>query len=199
MSGTVGDALRRVPDALDELVALVESARAMPLSSSCVLPREEALDLLDELRAALPPALEDAREVMAAREELLGQARDRRDRITTEAREEADRVLAAARDAADRTLADARATAVRMVSADGVRRAAEAEARGILQAAEDRACRLRADADAYADERLAVLEDTLARLLGTVERGRDLLSRSEIAGAGGIGDAGGIGVPDAGE
>jgi cell division septum initiation protein DivIVA len=170
VSGTVGDALRRVPDALDELVALVESARAMPLSSSCVLPREEALDLLDELRAALPLALEDAREVMAAREELLGQARDRRDRITAEAREEADRVLA-----------DARATAVRMVSADGVRRAAEAEARGILQAAEERTRRLRADADAYADERLAVLEDTLARLLGTVERGRDLLSRGDLA------------------
>jgi len=193
VSSTVGDALRRVPDALDELVALVESARAMPLSSSCVLPREEALDLLDELRAALPLALEDAREVMAAREELLGQARDRRDRLTADAREEAERVLAAARAAADRLQADARATAVRMVSADGVRRAAEAEARGILQAAEDRARRLRADADAYADERLAVLEDTLARLLGTVERGRDLLSRGEAGGTGGIGDTAGMG------
>jgi cell division septum initiation protein DivIVA len=179
---TVGDALRRVPDALDELVALVESARAMPLSSSCVLPREEALDLLDELRAALPAALEDAREVMAGREELLGQARDRRDRITTDARDEADRVLTAARDAAERMLTDARATAERMVSADGVRRAAEAEARGILQAAEDRAARLKADADAYADGRLALLEDTLARLLGTVERGRELLTPGSPAG-----------------
>ena len=179
MSATVGDALRRVPDALDELVALVESARAMPLSSSCVIPREEALDLLDELRAALPPALEDAREVMATREELLGQARDRRDRVTTDAREEADRVLSAARAAADRLLADARAAAGRMVSADGVRRAAEAEARGILQAAEERAGRLKADADAYADERLAVLADTLSRLLGTVERGRDRLAHPD--------------------
>jgi cell division septum initiation protein DivIVA len=173
---TVGDALRRVPDALDELVALVESARAMPLSSSCVIPREEALDLLDELRAALPQALEDAREVMVAREELLGQARDRRDRITEDARAEADRVLGSARDAADRMLADARATAARMVSADGVRRAAEAEARGVLEAASDRARQLRADADAYADERLAVLQDTLARLLSTVERGRERLA-----------------------
>jgi cell division septum initiation protein DivIVA len=174
---TVGDALRRVPDALDELIALVESARAMPLSSSCVLPREEVLDLLDELRAALPEALEDAREVMVAREELLGQARDRRDRITADAREEADRVLGAAREAADRMVADARATAERMVSADGVRRAAEAEARGIVQAAEERARTLKSDADAYADLRLATLEDTLSRLLGTVERGRDLLAR----------------------
>jgi cell division septum initiation protein DivIVA len=174
---TVGDALRRVPDVLDELVALVESARAMPLSSSCVLPREEALDLLDELRAALPEALEDAREVLVAREELLGQARDRRDRITEEARAEAERTLTAARDAADRLLSDARASAAHMVSADGVRRAAEAEARGVLEAAADRSRKLKADADAYADQRLASLEDTLGRLLGTVERGRELLAQ----------------------
>ncbi len=55
--------------------------------------------------------------------------------------------------------------------------AAEAEARGVLEAAADRARRLRADADAYADERLATLEETLSRLLGTVERGRELLAR----------------------
>jgi cell division septum initiation protein DivIVA len=170
--------MRRVPDALDELVALVESARALPLSASCVVPREEVLDLLDELRAALPGALEDAREVVAAREELLGQARDRRDQAIGDARAEADRLVGAARAQADRTLAAARAAAERMVSADGVRRAAEAEARGVLEAAREQADRLRADADAYADERLAALEDTLSRLLGTVERGRELLRRS---------------------
>jgi cell division septum initiation protein DivIVA len=169
--------MRRVPDALDELVALVESARALPLSASCVVPREEVLDLLDELRAALPDALEDARGVLAAREELLGQARDRRDQATGEARAEADRLLTGARAEADRVLAAAHAHAERMVSADGVRRAAEAEARGVLEAARERADRLRADADAYADERLAALEGTLSRLLGTVERGRDLLRR----------------------
>jgi len=176
-TGSVGDALRRVPDALDELVALVESARAMPLSASCVLPREEVLELLDELRAALPQAIEDARGVLAAREELLGQARDRRDRVAGEARAEADRMRSDARAEADRMLSDARATADRLVSEDGVRRAAEAEARGVLDAAADRAGRMKAEADAYADDRLATLEDTLIRLLGTVERGRELLAR----------------------
>jgi cell division septum initiation protein DivIVA len=171
------EAMRRVPDALDELVALVESARGLPLSASCVVPREEVLDLLDELRAALPDALENARGVLAAREELLGQARDRRDQATGEARAEADRLLTGARAEAERVLTAARADAERMVSADGVRRAAEAEARGVLEAAQARADRLRADADAYADERLAALEDTLGRLLGTVERGRELLRR----------------------
>jgi cell division septum initiation protein DivIVA len=172
-----GDAMRRVPDALDELVALVESARALPLSASCVLPREHVLDLLDELRAALPKALEDAREVLVARQELLGQARDRRDRVTDDARAEADRVLGAARAEADRLLAAARAESERLVSEAGVRRAAEAEARGVLEAARQRADRLRADADAYADRRLASLEETLSRLLSTLERGRELLGR----------------------
>jgi cell division septum initiation protein DivIVA len=172
---TAGDALRRVPDALDELVALVESARALPLSASCVLPREHVLDLLDELRAALPRALEDAREVLVARQELLGQARDRRDRVTDDAHAEADRILVSAREASERMLAEARAEAERLVSAEGVRRAAEAEARGIVEAAHERADRLRADADTYADERLAAIEGTLRRLLGTVERGRQIL------------------------
>src|SRR4051794_10792445 len=191
--------MRRVPDALDELVALVESARALPLSASCVLPREETLDLLDELRAALPDALQDARSVLAAREELLGQARDRRDRATGEARAEADRLVTGARAEADRLLAAARADAERMVSADGVRRAAEADARGLLEAAAQRAERLRADADAYADERLAALEDTLGRLLGTVERGRELLRRPPDGGAGGDwSDLAGEGDPAAG-
>ncbi len=179
-----GDALRRVPDALDELVALVESARAVPLSASCVLPREHVLDVLDELRAALPKALQDAREVLVARQELLGQARDRRDRATGEARAEAERVLSAATAEADRLLAAARAEAALLVSADGVRRAAEAEARGVLAAARERADRLRADADAYADARLAALEVTLARLLGTVERGREVLRRPSDPDAG---------------
>jgi cell division septum initiation protein DivIVA len=175
---TAGDALRRVPDALDELVALVESARALPLSASCVLPREHVLDLLDELRAALPRALEDAREVLVARQELLGQARDRRDRVTDDAHAEADRILVSARERAEAMLAEAEAEAEAMTSAEGVRRAAEAEARGIVEEARQRAERMRAEADTYADERLAAIEDTLRRLLGTVERGRHLLGHA---------------------
>jgi cell division septum initiation protein DivIVA len=165
------EALRRVGDILDELVSMIETARAVPLSGSCVLPREDVLALIDEIRASWPHAMDEAREVVAAREELLGQARDRRDRAIADARAEAAATLAAAHEEAER-----------LVSAAEVRRAAEAEARGILQAARDRSGRLRADADAYAEERLAALADTLGRALGTVERGRQAL-RDHEAGA----------------
>ena len=164
------DAMRRVYDTLDELVALVETARAMPLSASCVLPREQVLDLLDEIRASLPRAISDARELVAAREELIGQARDRRDRAVAQAHAQADAILTAARTEHER-----------LVSATEVRRAAQAEARGIVEAAQERAERLKADADDYADNRLAALAEALSRTLLTVERGRDALRERAAA------------------
>ena len=46
-----------VHDKLDELSALVEGARAMPMSASCVVNRAQVLDLLDEARGLLPTSL----------------------------------------------------------------------------------------------------------------------------------------------
>jgi cell division septum initiation protein DivIVA len=167
--------MRRVYETLDELVALVETARAMPLSASCVLPREQVLDLLDEIHGALPQAFEDARELVAAREELLGQARDRRDRAVGQAQGQAADILAAAHAEAERIRLAARAEHDQLVSTTEVRRAADAESRGILQAARDRAARLRDDADAYVDGRLEALAEVLTRTLHQVERGREVL------------------------
>ena len=39
--------LRRADDLLTELVELVETARAVPISGACMVPREHTLDLLD--------------------------------------------------------------------------------------------------------------------------------------------------------
>ena len=64
-----------VHDKLDDLSALVENARAMPMSASCVVNRGQVLDLLDEVRALLPDSLAQADDVLADREELLDQAR----------------------------------------------------------------------------------------------------------------------------
>src|SRR2546421_10893465 len=44
----------RVFEALDELVTIVEEARGLPMTSSCVVPRGDILELLDEVRDALP-------------------------------------------------------------------------------------------------------------------------------------------------
>ena len=53
-----------VHDKLDDLTALVESARSMPMSASCILNRGEVLALLDEMRAELPEEFDEAERIL---------------------------------------------------------------------------------------------------------------------------------------
>lgn len=94
-------------DRIEDLARLVETARAVPLSTSCVLPRGEALDLLEEIRAALPAAVKEADEVLAEREELLDDAQRQSEQAITTANQAADRTFAQARQEAEDLLADA--------------------------------------------------------------------------------------------
>ena len=66
--------LARADEVLTELVELIETARTLPMSSSCVVPRERTLDLLDALREVLPPELAEARRVVAQRDRTLSEA-----------------------------------------------------------------------------------------------------------------------------
>ena len=71
---------------LDELTALIQNARAMPMSASCVVNRTEVIAHLDELRALLPSEITDARQVL-----------DEKNAVISEGRAEADRIIEAAR------------------------------------------------------------------------------------------------------
>ena len=64
-----------VHDKLDDLTALVESARSMPMSASCIVNRGEVLALLDEMRAELPEEFDEAERILREREGVLDQAR----------------------------------------------------------------------------------------------------------------------------
>ena len=60
---------------LERLTRLVEEARAMPLSASCVVNRTEVLELLDEIRAGLPSEITQASALLEDRESVLEAAR----------------------------------------------------------------------------------------------------------------------------
>lgn len=146
-----------IHDRLDELQVLVEDARAMPLSASCVVNRSQVLDLIAEIRQLLPEAVHRADELLADREAVVQDGRREADRILERARSEADR----------------------MVSQHEVYLAAVSEAQ-LLQAdvAEETALKRR-ETDDYIDAKLATFEITLQKTLQTVERGRDRL-RSQM-------------------
>ena len=106
----------RVFESLDALVTVVEEARSLPMTSNCVVPRGEVLELLDDVREALPGELDDAQDVLDRRDELIDDAVAEAEQTRSSARTEADQLLAEAREEADRLVAEAREEAEQMVA-----------------------------------------------------------------------------------
>lgn len=142
-----------VEDLLDELDAMLDDARAMPLSASVLVNRGEVTARLRGVRDLLPEELARARWVL---------------------REE-DAIRARAEEDAAAMLADARAESARLVSEQHVVLEAEQEAERIRTAAEDAARAMRLEAEDYVDAKLANFEVVLQKTLATVERGRERL------------------------
>ncbi|GAB2669975.1 DivIVA domain-containing protein [Gordonia jinhuaensis] len=131
----------RVFEALDELGAIVEEARGVPMTAGCVVPRGDVLELLDEIKDSIPGELDDAQDVLDHREELLTEARDIHESAVGKATAEADALMLQARSDADRILSDAKAQADRMVGearahADEVLTSARSESERMATAAQ---------------------------------------------------------------
>jgi hypothetical protein len=145
---------RSVHDKLDEVVRLVEHARTMPMSSTVLVPRDDLLALLAELRGLLPQALAQASEVLDAREAVVEQGRRRAEQVVRDAERERDL----------------------LVSRTEVHREAQAAAARLLEETAERVAAMQVEVDDYVDGRLATFEITLHRTLDAVERGRAKLA-----------------------
>jgi cell division septum initiation protein DivIVA len=143
------EALRRADELLTELVEIVETARAVPMSVSCVLPRERVLDLLDELREVLPPEMDEARTLIATRDRLLKDAYEDAAETRARAVDEADTVIADARHRAEQLLAEADAQAAEMLTAAHAEHRRLVASTTVHQAAAAAAAALREDAENY--------------------------------------------------
>ena len=142
-----------VDQKLEELSVLVEEAKAVPLSASCMVNRAVVLDLIDDIRDALPSSLSDADQLLAEREAVVAEGRREADRLIAEAREEQ----------------------LRMLSQHEVYLVAVAESEALRAETLDEVTRMRRETDDYIDARLATFEITLHKTLAAVERGRDKL------------------------
>lgn len=138
---------------IDELQVLIEEAKAVPLSSSAVINREELLELLAQLKEEVPDEVRQARWMSRDRDELLERARKEAERIIAEAAEQRDRLL----------------------SRTEIVHAGEREGERIIDVAKERAAKIRAEAEDYVDQKLAAFEILLNKTLATVARGREQL------------------------
>lgn len=132
---------------LDQLMA---DAKAVPLSSSVMVNRADLETLLENLKAALPDELTQARWVVRERDEILLRAKEDAERLVN----------------------DARNTQAELVAEQSVVTAANDEAERIVNDARDHARRIRLEAEDYVDAKLANFEVVLSKTLSTVERGR---------------------------
>jgi cell division septum initiation protein DivIVA len=145
---------------LAEITALLESARSMPMSASCVVNRGELLGLLGELRELLPGEISTAQDVLQDKDDVLAEGRREAARIITQAREER----------------------LRMLSEQEVYVEAQNEADRLLWEATAKVTEMRAEVDDYVDRKLANFEILLNKTLTSVERGRaKLAGRNELA------------------
>jgi phage-related minor tail protein len=144
-------------DSIEKLttaIAMVEEARGVPLSASCVLHRGEILEILDGARAALPNDLEAARKILASRDSLIEEGRNSAEALIASAREEVSR----------------------MIEQTAIVSAAREEAQHILDDAHFEADAQRDEVERYIDSRLATLEVILNKTSDAVARGRDRLA-----------------------
>lgn len=137
----------RVFEILDEIIEAVEQAKGVPMSSSAIVNRPALLDLLDDLRDAFPGSVEDAREILEQRDEIITSARAEAARVEESCNNEAHRTVVEARDAAERTTSEADDYAQRTVAkansdADRILASAEAEATAIGETARAKADRI---------------------------------------------------------
>ena len=138
-------------DRIDEIIALVEGARSVPMSRNCMLDRSELIGHLDQLRQELPPELRRAAALL----------------------DERDKILDAGRNEAERIITEGEAEHARLVSVNEVTVSAEHEAPGSSPRRGAEAQRLREEVDDYVDTALANFEQFLTRSLASIERGRD--------------------------
>lgn len=125
----------------------------MPLTNNVIIDQARALDLLDQLRVAVPEEVRQARRIS----------------------EETERIVERAQEEAERIMARAQEQAAFLIEERELTRAAEIRSREIIAEGEREAEEIRRGADEYAQSVLIQLEGECLRALQSIKRGLALL------------------------
>ena len=134
---------------IDRLEELFNESKSIPLTRNVMVDEDRMLDIIDQMRIAIPEEVKKA-------QQLLGQ----RDRVLAQAQEEANRTLELARQKADQL------TSKEIVAQEAQRRAEQ-----IVAQARNDAEHTRSDADDYVMRSLTQLQAELERISNQVTNG----------------------------
>ena len=140
-----------VQNLVDMLFNMIDEAKSAPFSGDkCVINRDEALDLIDELRAQLPAELKRAQELIRAKDEYVANAK---------------------RDV-DRMMQKAELDAKSKVSESQVANAAREKGHEIIRRAEERSREMFRVANEYTEDALRRTEEAVQAALDEIKQSR---------------------------
>ncbi|MBI3172893.1 MAG: hypothetical protein HYZ25_04185 [Chloroflexi bacterium] len=134
---------------IDRLEELFNESKALPFTHNVVVDEDRMLELIDQMRIAIPDEVKKAQQLIA-----------QRDRVMAQAQEEANRTLALAREKADQLVQKD------SIVADAQRRADQVKAQALVEADN-----IRAEADNYVLDSLTKLQAELDKLSNQVRNG----------------------------
>jgi cell division septum initiation protein DivIVA len=147
---------------IDRLEELFNDAKAVPFTHNVIVDEDKMLELIDQMRIAIPEEVKKAQQVVA-----------QRDRVMAQAQEEANRTLQIARDKADQ-----------YVQKDMIVQEAQRRADQIVSQARGEAEATRVDADNYVIDTLMQLQDQIAKLSNQVSNGVRMVQEEQMRKAG---------------
>ncbi len=152
-------------DLIDVLEQLASQSKKVPLTGRSIVNPEQLLELVDQMRLAVPRGIQEAKEVL-----------DRREQVINQALSDAKRIKAAAESEA-RTRLD-ESELVRSAKRRGEEVVQEAESRGqqLMQRFQAELQTRRAGADEYAREVLTDIEQRVSEILKSVRSGLSTVS-----------------------
>jgi len=143
---------------IDRLEELFNDAKAVPFTHNVVVDEDKMLELIDQMRIAIPEEVKKAQQIVA-----------QRDRVMAQAQEESNRTLQLARDKADQ-----------LAQKDIVTQEAQRRAEQILAQARAEAEGIRAEADNYVLDILMQLQDQIAKMSNQVNNGIRVLQEDQL-------------------
>jgi cell division septum initiation protein DivIVA len=138
---------------IDRLEELFNESRPIPFTHNVVVDEDRMLDLIDQMRVAIPDEVKKAQQIMVQR----------------------DRILAQAQEAANRTVQLARDKSEELVERDPIAQAAHNRADDIVRQSRIEADAVKRDADEYVFMTLNQLESEMTKILNQVRNGIQML------------------------
>ena len=140
-----------VLELLDILYGMVTEAWGVPLGNDkCIIEREKAIEIINDIKASLPASIAEAKRLVSARDEFIGNAKREAEALRRSAEEKARS----------------------MIEEQEIVRVAKARSTEMINSAEVKSKELRRVTSDYVDSLMRQTEENLSNALSTIKTAR---------------------------